>query len=86
MCTHTHTCTHIPSACPAVQTHAAGDLIPNTTRVDVVVASSRDDACCSLLLKTSHEEAVIRGVVVFGEQIFPEESLFFYLPVSHAVA
>ena len=32
---------------------------------------------CDLVLKTNND-AVIRGVVVFGEQIFEEESLFLY--------
>ncbi len=30
------------------------------------------------MLKTNNEQAVIRGVVVFGEQIFAEESLFVF--------
>lgn len=36
---------------------------------------------CDLVLKTNND-AVIRGVVVFGEQIFEEESLFLYPRVS----
>ncbi|PNW81715.1 hypothetical protein CHLRE_06g257250v5 [Chlamydomonas reinhardtii] len=53
-------------------------LIPADTRVDSYISINKDTASCDLVLKTSSEQAVIRGVVVFGEQIFDEESLFVY--------
>ncbi len=56
------------------------NVIPNNTRVDSFVAINKETATCELLLKTSNE-SVIKGVVVFGEQIFPEESLFVYQKV-----
>ncbi|KAG1676464.1 hypothetical protein FOA52_002284 [Chlamydomonas sp. UWO 241] len=53
------------------------NLIPNSTRVDSFVVVNEATASCDLVLKTNND-AVIRGVVVFGEQIFEEESLFLY--------
>nr|ADI46967.1 LOW QUALITY PROTEIN: BBS2m [Volvox carteri f. nagariensis] len=51
-------------------------LIPADTRVDSYIAINKEAASCDLVLRTSNDSAVIRGVVVFGEQIFEEESLF----------
>jgi hypothetical protein len=67
---HTRTPTH-------AQAESAGNLIPANTRVESFIAINRDTASCDLVLKTNNE-SIIRGVVVFGEQIFPEESLFMY--------
>ncbi|GLC47294.1 Bardet-Biedl syndrome 2 protein [Pleodorina starrii] len=53
-------------------------LIPSDTRVDSYIAINKETASCDLVLRTSNDSAVIRGVVVFGEQIFEEESLFVY--------
>nr|BCL66089.1 Bardet-Biedl syndrome 2 protein [Volvox africanus] len=53
-------------------------LIPSDTRVDSYIAINKEAASCDLVLRTSNDAAVIRGVVVFGEQIFDEESLFMY--------
>ncbi|GFR49930.1 hypothetical protein Agub_g12034 [Astrephomene gubernaculifera] len=53
-------------------------LIPSDTRVDSYIAINKDTSSCDLVLRTSNDSAVIRGVVVFGEQIFDEESLFVY--------
>uniref|UniRef100_A0A7S3VM43 Bardet-Biedl syndrome 2 protein homolog n=1 Tax=Dunaliella tertiolecta TaxID=3047 RepID=A0A7S3VM43_DUNTE len=61
-----------------LQASMASDMIPSDTRVDVVIAADKQAATCNLVLSTSHEDAVIRGAVVFGEQVFDEESLFFY--------
>lgn len=52
-------------------------IIAPDTRVDSYIAISKDSASCDLVLRTNND-AVIRGVVVFGEQIFEEESLFVY--------
>lgn len=53
------------------------NIIPSTTRVDSFIAINKETATCDLVLKTNND-AIIRGVVVFGEQIFAEESLFVY--------
>ncbi|KXZ53986.1 hypothetical protein GPECTOR_5g1 [Gonium pectorale] len=55
-----------------------GSLIPSDTRVDSYIAINKEAASCDLVLRTSNDSSVIRGVVVFGEQIFDEESLFVY--------
>ncbi|KAG2486168.1 hypothetical protein HYH03_015132 [Edaphochlamys debaryana] len=55
-----------------------GSVIPPDTRVDSYIAVNREAGTCDLVLRTSNEQAVIRGVVVFGEQIFEQESLFVY--------
>lgn len=57
------------------QNDVAPNIIPANTRVDSYIAINRETATCDLLLKTNND-SVIRGVVVFGEQIFAEESLF----------
>jgi hypothetical protein len=46
--------------------------------VDSFIAINKERATCDLVLKTSSELAAIRGAVVFGEQIFEEESLFVF--------
>ncbi len=46
-----------------------------------MVLVNRQACSCDLVLKTNND-AVIRGVLVFGEQIFEEESLFVYPKVS----
>ncbi|MEW5314625.1 MAG: hypothetical protein WDW38_006104 [Sanguina aurantia] len=58
-------------------------LIPQDTRIDSYIAINRDTASCDLILRTSND-TVIRGVVVFGEQIFAEESLFVYPKVAES--
>jgi hypothetical protein len=45
--------------------------------VDSFIAINRETCTCDLVLKTNND-SIIRGVVVFGEQIFAEESLFVY--------
>jgi len=60
-----------------VQAADSANLIPSNTRVDSFIAINRETASCDLVLKTNNS-TVIRGVVVFGEQIFEEESLFVY--------
>ena len=55
----------------------SSSIIPSDTRVDSYIAINRETFTCDLLLKTNND-TVIRGVVVFGEQIFEEESLFVY--------
>ena len=91
-CTYKHTCTsiyihtntHIHTHILA-QASSASDLIPSTARVDVAIATDKDACTCNLVLTTNHDEAVIRGVVLFGEKIFEEESLFFYPQVLIAL-
>lgn len=51
------------------------NMIPTSTLVDSFITINRDTRSCDLILKTNNE-TVIKGVVVFGEQIFHEESLF----------
>lgn len=53
------------------------NIIPTDTRVDSFIAINKDTSSCDLVLRTNNS-SVIRGVVVFGEQIFDEESLFVY--------
>nr|BCL66158.1 Bardet-Biedl syndrome 2 protein [Volvox reticuliferus] len=53
-------------------------LIPPDTRVDSYIAINKEAASCDLVLRTSNDAAVIRGAVVFGEQIFEQESLFVF--------
>lgn len=53
------------------------NLIPNSTRVDSFVVVNRNTSSCDLILKTNND-TVVRGVVIFGEQVFEEESLFLY--------
>lgn len=60
-----------------MQSEVAGNLIPSSTRVDSFIAINRETCTCDLVLKTNND-SIIRGVVVFGEQIFAEESLFVY--------
>ncbi|KAJ9522355.1 hypothetical protein QJQ45_008170 [Haematococcus lacustris] len=61
----------------SAQAEASGNMIPSTTKVDSFVTLNKDTCTCELGLKTNNS-TVIRGAVVFGEQIFAEESLFIY--------
>ncbi|KAJ9523265.1 hypothetical protein QJQ45_024047 [Haematococcus lacustris] len=61
----------------SAQAEASGNMIPSTTKVDSFVTLNKDTCTCELGLKTNNG-TVIRGAVVFGEQIFAEESLFIY--------
>lgn len=60
-----------------LQPERVNGVIAADTRVDSFIAINRDTASCDLVLKTNND-AIIRGAVVFGEQIFAEESLFVY--------
>ncbi len=66
------------------QVDAGQNIIPAHTRVDSYITVNRETCSCDLLLKTNNE-SVIRGAVVFGEQIFTEESLFVYPKVCVSV-
>ncbi|KAK9814709.1 hypothetical protein WJX72_010246 [[Myrmecia] bisecta] len=55
-----------------------GGQIPAITKVAVAVRVSEEARSCSLHVQTNSEECVIRGVVIFADQVFEGESLFHY--------
>jgi hypothetical protein len=54
-------------------------IVPPGTRVDSCIALNRGNTSCELTLNTNND-AVIKAAVVFGEQIFPGESLMVVPP------
>jgi hypothetical protein len=54
----------------------AAGAIPGSTCVESFVSLDRDAAQVSLTLRTNND-CVIKGAVLFGEQVFEAESLFF---------
>ncbi|KAK3236701.1 hypothetical protein CYMTET_53174, partial [Cymbomonas tetramitiformis] len=53
----------------------AGVVIPASTRVTSMLEMNPSKQCCELVLSTNNE-CVIKGVIIFAEQLFENESLF----------
>lgn len=52
-------------------------MVPASTKVSTTLELDVQRGCCELVVATNNE-CVIRGVVVFAEQLFESESLFSY--------
>ena len=52
-------------------------MIPANTRVSSMLEMNAAKSCCELVLSTNNE-TVIKGIVIFAEQLFESESLFHY--------
>lgn len=68
--------------CCVFQVDALSNLIPSNTKISTTVTVNASKACCDLVLATNNSQTVIRGAVLFGEQIFDGESLFVYPKVG----
>eukprot|EP00775_Hariotina_reticulata_P010207 gene10207-10368_t len=54
---------------------AISSVVPPNTRVDSCITLNRENQTCELVLKTNND-SVIKAAVLFGEQVFLNESLF----------
>jgi Bardet-Biedl syndrome 2 protein len=54
---------------------SVSSVVPTGTRVDSCIALNRDNMTCELVLKTNND-SIIKAAVLFGEQVFLNESLF----------
>lgn len=76
-----HPCCACSSLHTTPQAGASSNLIPPDTRVESFLTMNHVASSFDLVLKTNND-TTIRGVVLFGEQIFPEESLFMFPKVG----
>jgi hypothetical protein len=54
-------------------------VVPTSTKVCTTLELNVQQGCCELVVATNND-CVIRGVIVFAEQLFESESLFAYDP------
>mmetsp|Transcript_15490 Transcript_15490/g.48734 ORF Transcript_15490/g.48734 Transcript_15490/m.48734 type:complete len:728 (+) Transcript_15490:185-2368(+) len=64
------------AAVPSGPASATATVIPPSTHVSSRLEVSAQGQCCDLVI-TTNNETVIKGVIIFAEQLFDDESVFY---------